>query len=101
MRVPGILFSAHCLRVSIANSAGNARLRIRGVRRWSRSFLLEVTLAPARMRVCLQFAMFFAQMRVVGMFKLHFDCGAFVLLPFGCILLHVGDVSCHVRTAQM
>ena len=28
------------------------------------------------------------------MFKLHFDCGAVFLLPFDCILLHVGDVSC-------
>ena len=44
--------------------------------------------------MCVQLAMFFAQMRVVGMFKLHFDCGAVFLLPFGCILLHVGDVSC-------
>ena len=44
--------------------------------------------------MCVQLAMVFAQMRVVGVFKLHFDCGAVCLLPFGCILLHVGDVSC-------
>ena len=50
--------------------------------------------------MCVQLAMFFAQMRVVGVFKLHFDCGAVCLLPFGCILLHVGDVSC-TRSADV
>ena len=92
MRVPGILFSAHCLCVSIADSACNARLRIRGVRRWSRSFLLEVTFAQRGCECACGLQCFFTQMTIVGVFMLDFDCGAVLLLPFGFILLHVGDV---------
>ena len=99
MRVPGILFSAHCLCVSIADSACNARLRIRGVRRWSRSFLLEVTFAQRGCECACSLQCFSRKWElsecsscilIVGQF---FCCH---LVAFCCMW-----VTCHVRTAQM